>query len=115
MKVVVEIDVGEHQCCGDAIELSQLVDLPCTRWQDSDGRIRLLEAFHGIPVETRARGRVTDLAAVFDDGSSLPIARVPGGAALRGFDEHDDGHLEAPWTGELIDGVGRAFLVTVKL
>jgi hypothetical protein len=39
---------------------------------------------------------------------------VPSGAALRGFDDEDDGHLEDPWTGEVISSESAEFLVTVR-
>lgn len=44
------------------------------------------------------------MAAVAGRGS-LPVVDV---------DEDDDGHLEDPWTGEVITSPGRDFLVTVR-
>ncbi len=43
-----------------------------------------------------------------------PVLRLPSGRALRGFDDHDDGHLEDPWTGEVIATGTEEFLVTVR-
>ncbi|KEA65894.1 hypothetical protein [Mycobacterium tuberculosis] len=50
-----------------------------------------------------------------DDGAPQPVLRVPSGAALRGYDEGDDGHLEDPWTGEVVLAEGEEFLVTVRI
>jgi len=47
------------------------------------------------------------------DGTVDPIARLPSGRALRGFDEGDDGHLERPWTGDPVVNDSSRFLVTV--
>jgi len=40
---------------------------------------------------------------------------VPSGQALLGFDDGDDGHLEDPWTGDVIASESRDFLVTVRM
>jgi hypothetical protein len=74
----------------------------------------LIETHHDSPIETRIRGRVVDILVLAEDGSATPILRVPSGAALRGFDDEDDGHLETPWSGELVNERNRRFLVTVK-
>jgi hypothetical protein len=47
-------------------------------------------------------------------GDVQPVLRLPSGRALRGFDDHDDGHLEDPWTGEVIATGTEEFLVTVR-
>jgi hypothetical protein len=114
MDVIVEVGDWEHECCGQAIERGQVVDLGCTRWQDPDGRVHLIETHHDSRTETRVRGRVVDIVVLAEDGSSKPILRLPSGSALRGFDDDDDGHLESPWTGELIEEHENQFLVTVK-
>jgi hypothetical protein len=112
----VTVDVGdrEHERCGPAIEGNDVVDLGCLRRRDADGRVRLIETHHDSPLETRVRGRVVDILVLAADGSSTPVLRVPSGVALRGFDDEDDGHLEPPWSGELVDERSRRFLVTVK-
>ena len=104
MDVLVGVGGWEHLCCRDAIVRDQLVDLLCIRYTGSDGRPRLVETHHDLDIGAgeRVRGRVTDLQAVQDGGVAQPVLRVPSGAALRGFDEDDDGHLEAPWTGEVV-------------
>jgi hypothetical protein len=115
--VVVEVGGWEHECCGDAIERDQLVDLRCIRSEDPDGRARLVESHHGgldVAADERVRGRVTEIHVVQDSGALLPVLRVPSGAALRGFDEVDDGHLEDPWTGEVLASTSSEFLVTVQ-
>jgi hypothetical protein len=117
--VVVEVGGWEHECCGPAIERDQVVDFECLLLLEPGARPRLVETHHGPdvvahPVE-RIQGRVVDLDAVHADGSTCPILRVPSGGALRGFGE-DDGHLEDPWTGEIVTaGQGNDFLVTVRM
>lgn len=117
MDVVVEVGGWEHDCCGAAIERSQLVDFRCIRYTGEDGRSRLAESHHGgldVRADVRVRGRVTEIEVVLDGGTAQPVHRIPSGAALRGFDEDDDGHLRAPWTGEPIESEGSEFLVTVR-
>ncbi|HEX8498925.1 MAG TPA: hypothetical protein VF661_17120 [Actinomycetales bacterium] len=119
MDVVVRVGGWEHACCGPAIERQELVDLGCVRVAGPDGEVLLVETHHdtGPPVGPaeqveRVRGRVADIRVVGDDGATRPVLRVPSGEALRGFDAHDDGHLEDPWTGEQVTP-GGTFLVTV--
>lgn len=114
--VVVEVGGWEHECCGEAIERGQLVDLQCIRYKGPDGRMRLTETHHGgldVSADERVRGRVIDVQVVQDGGSALSILRVPSGRALRGFDD-DDGHLEDPWIGDVIISAGEEFLVIVR-
>jgi len=114
--VVVEVGGWEHQCCGEAIERNQLVDLQCIRYQGQGGPLRLIESHHelDVPAEQRVRGRVTEIQVVHEGGTAKPILRIPGGSALRGFDDDDDGHLEDPWTGDVISSDTGEFLVTVR-
>jgi hypothetical protein len=114
--VVVEVGDWEHECCGEAIERNELVNFQCIRYEGSDGRVRLIETHHGldVPAEVRVQGRVVEIEVLDDAGIAHPIHRVPSGAALRGFDDGDDGHLAAPWTGEVITSTSRDFLVTVR-
>jgi hypothetical protein len=115
--VVVEVGGWEHDCCGAAVERDQIVDFRCIRYTGDDGRSRLAESHHGgldVRAGERVRGRVTEIQVVHDGGIGQPILRVPSGQALRGFDEHDDGHLEDPWTGDVIASESREFLVTVR-
>jgi hypothetical protein len=78
--------------------------------------MRLIETHHGldVPADARVQGRVIWLEVVNSAGIAQPISRVPSGAALRGFDAGDDGHLEAPWTGDAIPTETPTFLVTVR-
>jgi len=114
LNLTVEVGDWEHECCGPTIERNDVVDLGCLRWRDADRQVRLIETHHDSPIETRVRGRVVDILVLAEDGASTPILRVPSGRAIRGFDDEDDGHLETPWSGELVDERNRRFLVTVK-
>lgn len=114
MDVVVEVGGWEHECCGGALERDAVVDLGCLRRVDRDGRVRLLETHHEVEPDERVRGRVTDLHVVTAAGATRPVLRLPGGRALRGVDPHDDGHLEDPWTGEVLTPDGDDFLVTLR-
>jgi hypothetical protein len=115
--VVVEVGGWEHDCCGEAIERNQLVDLSCIRYPGENGQLRLIESHHGgldVRADERVRGRVTEIQVIQDGGAALPILRIPSGAALRGFDEDDDGRLEDLWTGDVIEARSDGFLVTVR-
>jgi hypothetical protein len=115
--VVVEVGGWEHECCGEAIERNQLVDFRCIRYKGPGGRMRLTETHHDgldVPADERVRGRVTEIRVVHDAGVTQAILRVPSGQALLGFDEDDDGHLEDPWTGDVITSGSFEFLVTVR-
>ena len=109
-----EVGGWEHDCCGEAIERNQLVDLHCIRRTGPNGQIRLIETHHHIDPDERVRGRVTEIQVVLDGGTTQPILRVPSGRASRGFDDDDDGHLEEPWTGDAITSESGDFLVTVR-
>jgi hypothetical protein len=112
--VVVEVGGWEHQCCGEAIERNQVVAFGCLRDTGPDGEARLIETHHHVDAEVSVRGRVTEILLVRDGGPPQPILRIPSGQAMRGFDTADDGHLEDPWTGNVITPDIREFLVTVR-
>jgi hypothetical protein len=115
--VVVEVGDWEHECCGEAIERNQVVDLRCIRYTGADGITRLAESRHGgvgVSADERVQGRVVEIHVVQDDRTAQPILRVPSGQALLGFDDGDDGHLEDPWTGDVIPSAGRNYLVTSR-
>ncbi|NAZ81885.1 hypothetical protein GTR02_08640 [Kineococcus sp. R8] len=117
MDVVVEFGDWEHECCGDAIERDQVVDVTCLLIAVPGTQPRLIETHHEMEIGRRVErihGRVVDLEVVLADGSTRPILRVPGGRALRGFGG-DDGHLEDPWTGEVVSSPREHFLVTVRV
>ena len=113
--VDVEVEVGgwEHECCGQAIERDQLVDLDCLHVAGADGQVRLVQTNHHPEPEERVRGRVRDLQVVRPGQPSRPIQRLPSGAALRGFDPDDDGHLETFRAGKPLPRTD-TFLVTVR-
>lgn len=113
-RVDVQVQVGgwEHECCGDAIERGQVVDLDCQRIMGDDGLMHLSAGRHS-PAERRVRGRVRAVEVVRPEAASQPVLRVPSGLALRGFDPDDDGHLQNPWTGQAVEP-GEVFLVTVR-
>ena len=112
--VVVEVGSWEHECCGPAIERGDIVDLGCQRGTDEQGRQTLTESRHEDCPEVRVRGRVRDIHVIRDGQPAEAVSRVPSGKALRGFDPDDDGHLEAPWTGEPV-APGQDFLVKVHV
>ncbi len=99
---MVEVGGWEHACCGPAIERHQLVDLSCLRVLALDGESNLSESHHDMETGIRVQGRVRDIQVVRLGQPAQPVLRVPSGQALRGFDDGDDGHLEDPWTGELL-------------
>lgn len=117
MDVVVEVGDWEHECCGGAIERDQVVDFTCLLITEPGTQPRLIETHHDLegarPVD-RVQGRVVDIEVVQDAESTRPILRVPSGTALCGFDG-DDGHLEDPWTGEIVTTARNDFLVTVRM
>ncbi|MFJ7286779.1 MULTISPECIES: DUF6578 domain-containing protein [unclassified Curtobacterium] len=94
--VVVLVGGWEHQCCGLPVEIGDVVEYGVV---SADGARRFAEIRHDTVPNQRIRGRVTELFAVGRDGR-VAIDRVPSGRALRGFDDDDDGHLEARWTGQ---------------
>ncbi|MGG7308177.1 hypothetical protein ACQXVK_13420 [Curtobacterium sp. AB451] len=94
--VVVLVGGWEHQCCGLPVEIGDVVEYGVV---SADGARRFAEIRHDTVPNQRDRGRVTELFAVGRDGR-VAIDRVPSGRALRGFDDDDDGHLEARWTGQ---------------
>ena len=110
--VQVEVSLWDHECCGQAIERGQVVDLNCSRTMGDDGALHL-SAGHHQPPQRRVRGRVRSIEVLRPQAPSQPVLRVPSGLALRGFDPDDDGHLENPWTGQAVPE-GEIFLVTVR-
>lgn len=113
MDVVVEVGGWEHECCGPPIERGQMIALGCIRIDDG-GAIQLLETHHDYDVDEVVEGRVVDLTAVGRDGGVEAIQRVPGGEALRGHDDLDDGCLEQLRTGRRVRWSGEKFRVTVS-
>ncbi|MEJ5944193.1 hypothetical protein WDZ17_02655 [Pseudokineococcus basanitobsidens] len=113
MDVVVEIGGWEHECCGPSLERAQLVDLGCLRRTAPDGEVHLVETHHHREPDVHVRGRVRDVMVLRPGRPAQQVLRLPGGEALRGFDAEDDGHLETPWTGEVLPR-GEDFLVVVR-
>lgn len=96
--VVVLVGGWEHQCCGLPVEIGDVVEYGVV---SADGARRFEEVRHGTVRNQTLRGHVVELFAVGADGR-VAIDRVPSGRALRGFDDDDDGHLEARWTGQRV-------------
>lgn len=111
---MVAVGGWEHACCGPAIERNQVVDLGCLRVPAPDGTSDVSETHHHLEPELRVRGRVRDIQVARVGHPAQPILRLPSGAALRGFDDEDDGHLEDPWTGELLPD-GDEFVLVVDV
>ncbi|MCO7221173.1 hypothetical protein [Klenkia sp. PcliD-1-E] len=103
----------EHECCGPAIERGRSIALGCVRRDDATGS-RLVETHHGDDVDLLVEGRVIDIVAVRPDGAVEAIRRLPGGEALRGLHESDDGRLEHLRTGRRVRYSGEEFRVTVR-
>lgn len=97
--VVVVLGGWEHQCCGEVVEVGEFVEYGVV---STDGARRFEEVHHVTVPTATVRGRVIELFALGSDGRT-PIARIPTGRALRGFDDDDDGHLESPWSGQTVD------------
>ncbi|WNY34143.1 hypothetical protein Q9Q99_00675 [Curtobacterium flaccumfaciens] len=58
---------------------------------------------------------MANLFVIAEDGTRIPVHRVPSGRALGGSDPDDDGHLEAPWTGERIEVESDTFEIVVDV
>ena len=113
---MVEIGGWEHECCGAAYERDAIVDVSCLRFGDDPASTRLVESHHEHSTGSRTvtcRGRVADIAIRHADGSTEQIHWLPGGSALRGFDDDDDGHLEQPWNGQPVLRDSDRFLLTL--
>ncbi len=117
MHTVVEVGGWEHECCGPSYERNTIVELTCFALPDEGGTAtRYVESHHDLASEhhtTLIRGRVADVRVRHPDGSTEQIERLPSGAALRGFDEQDDGHLHQPTTDLPVLNDAGEFLITV--
>ncbi|MBT2504100.1 hypothetical protein [Curtobacterium sp. ISL-83] len=98
---VVTVGGWEHDCCGLAIEIGDVVEYSVVSGNVA-GRYEAVR--HGTVPTFPVRGRVLELYAVGVEGR-VALRRVPSGRALRGFDDDDDGHLEARWTGQRVEVV----------
>lgn len=112
-EVVIQVGGWEHECCGEAIEVNQIIDFGCLAPRQASGEERIIKTHHDDEPDVRVRGRVIDISVVDAQGVRLSIARVPSGSALRGFDPEDDGHLEEQYTGQLVDAKPDVFHVKV--
>ena len=121
MDGVVKVGGWEHRCCGPSIERDQVVDLHCLLLTGLEGQLRLADTHHhdagDAPTGERSPGELAELEVVHNDGSTRPILRVPSGTALcgAGLEDEDDGHLEDPWTGEVVLAHDPELLVTVRV
>ena len=113
---IVEIGGWEHECCGPAFERDEVVELRCFEMhKGGDRAVRLIETHHDLNAvpDVVVRGRVVDISIRHTDGSIEPLERLPSGRALRGFDDHDDGRLIRPWTGETVTADSDEFLIII--
>lgn len=112
MREEIEVEVGgwEHDCCGPAYERDARASFTAYGEGSRYSESRHHEDDTDI---VELRGRVADLFVVAEDGTRVPVQRIPSGSAICGFDDHDDGHLEAPWTGEPVDVDSGWFVVVL--
>ena len=115
---MIEVGEWEHECCGASFDRNSIVDVSCLKVSGTDplSSTRLVESHHELTTNSETltyKGRVADIAIVHADGSVEPIHRLPSGQALRGFDDHDDGHLEQPWNGQPVLRDSDRFLLTL--
>lgn len=112
-----EIVGWEHECCGPSFERNAVVQLTCLVVTGPDQEsVRHVETHHDLETTHEReviRGRVVDIAVQHPDGSVDQLERLPSGEAIRGFDEHDDGKLERPWTGDPIVSDSSSYLITI--
>jgi len=113
----VEVGDWEHECCGPAYERDSVVEVTCVVIPaDVNLPTRYVASNHdlGAGQDTiEVHGRVADICIQHLDGSTEQIDRLPSGRALRGFEDHDDGHLEQPWTGEPVTNDSNRYLLTI--
>jgi hypothetical protein len=117
MQTVVEVGEWEHECCGPSYERDTVVELTCFVVVGPEpAPTRYVESHHGLTTQhdtIQIRGRVVALAIQHADGSTEEIERLPSGRALCGFDDHDDGQLEQPFTDVPVISDSARFLVTM--
>jgi hypothetical protein len=112
-EVIVRIGDWEHECCGKAIEVNQIVKFGCLTLQRASGEEGLVETHHDREPDVYVRGRVSEISVVDGKGTQRSIVRVPSGLALRGFDPRDEGHLEEQYTGLVVEDNPAVFDVKV--
>lgn len=112
-EVIVRIGDWEHECCGAAVEVNQIVEFGCLTLRSASGEEQLVETHHDREPDVYVRGRVSEISVVDGRRAQRSIVRVPSGLALRGFDPRDDGHLEEQHTGLVVDAQPEIFDVKV--
>lgn len=117
VRVVVEVGAREHECCGPAYERGGVVEVTCLVVRGPDGSPdRHVVTHHDLTPDREVvtiRGRIADVCVEHPDGVVEEVQRLPSGRALRGFDDEDDGHLEQPWTGDLVVPDSDRYLLTI--
>ncbi len=115
--VVVEVGDWEHECCGPTYERDTVIDLLCLEVPATEtSSTRYVETHHDLTTRHRTvsvKGRVSDIVIRHPDGTVEAIERLPSGRSLRGFEDHDDGHLEQPRTGQPVTRDSDRYLLTV--
>jgi hypothetical protein len=113
----VEVGGWEHECCGPSFERDSVVELTCVVIPGTGPTLaRHVETHHGLETarqQATIRGRVVEIAIQHPDGSVDQLERLPSGRALRGFDEHDDGRLQRPSTGDPVVADSEHFLLRI--
>lgn len=112
-EVTVRVGDWEHECCGEAVEVNQIVKFGCLALRQATGEEHLVETHHDREPDVYIRGRVTEISVLDAQGTQRSIVCIPSGSAVRGFDPQDGGHLEEQHTGLLVDAKPDAFDVRV--
>jgi hypothetical protein len=112
-EMIVRIGDWEHECCGEAVEVSQIVEFGCLTLQRASGEECLVETHHDREPDVYVRGCVSEKSVVDGKGAQRSTVRVPSGLALRGFDPRDDGHLEEQCTSLVVGANPAVFDVMV--
>lgn len=76
-EVIVRIGDWEHECCGEAVEVNQIVESGCLTLQRASGEECLVETHRDREPDVYVRGRVSQISVVDVQGAQRSIVRVP--------------------------------------
>jgi hypothetical protein len=116
MQIRVNMGGWEHECCGQAHEIDDIVtwDLYLPVAGTLEGDADYMESHHDrLAGGVTVTGRVVGVDVLRAGGGSTAITRLPSGAALRGFAE--DGEVTDRLTGEALEEDLDEFVVTLDL